>query len=211
MKYGRCPNTENYCLPNKKEKNMKKIAIFASGNGSNFQQICEFLKTKDDVVAKLLIVNKKNAYVLQRAKLLGVESHYFNREQFYNTDEVTQLLVEKGIDLVVLAGFLWLVPDNIIKAYPNRIINIHPALLPKYGGKGMYGHNVHHAVVNNKEKESGITIHYVNEQYDSGDIIFQAKCEVLPKDTAEDVASKIHLLEKEFFPTVVYNIAKSLE
>lgn len=190
---------------------MKKIAIFASGNGSNFQQICEFLKTKDDVVAKLLIVNKKNAYVLQRAKLLGVESHYFNREQFYDTDEVTQLLEEKGIDLVVLAGFLWLVPDNIIKAYPNRIINIHPALLPKYGGKGMYGHNVHHAVVNNKEKESGITIHYVNEQYDSGDIIFQAKCDVLPKDTAEDVASKIHLLEKEFFPTVVYNIAKSLE
>ena len=144
--------------------------------------------------------------MLERAKQLNVKSVYFNREDFYSSDKVVECLKENQIDFIVLAGFLWLIPDNILKEYPNKIINIHPALLPKYGGKGMHGHHVHEAVIAAKEQESGITIHYVNEKYDEGNIIFQAKCSITPEDTADSLAEKIHLLEKEHFPKVIDNL-----
>ena len=183
---------------------MKRVAVFASGSGTNFQQICEYFNQKNnDIKIELLIVNKKNAYVLERAKQLNVKSQYFNREDFYYSDRVVECLKENQIDFIVLAGFLWLIPDNILKEYPNKIINIHPALLPNYGGKGMHGHHVHEAVIAAKEQESGITIHYVNEKYDEGNIIFQAKCSITSEDTADSLAEKIHLLEKEHFPKVI--------
>lgn len=183
---------------------MKRVAVFASGSGTNFQQICEYFNQKNnDIKIELLIVNKKNAYVLERAKQLNVKSQYFNREDFYYSDRVVECLKENQIDFIVLAGFLWLIPNNILKEYPNKIINIHPALLPNYGGKGMHGHHVHEAVIAAKESESGITIHYVNEHYDEGNIIFQAKCSITPEDTADSLAEKIHLLEKEHFPKVI--------
>lgn len=186
---------------------MKRVAVFASGSGTNFQQICEYFNQKNnDIKIELLIVNKKNAYVLERAKQLNVKSQYFNREDFYYSDRVVECLKENQIDFIVLAGFLWLIPDNILKEYPNKIINIHPALLPNYGGKGMHGHHVHEAVIAAKEQESGITIHYVNEKYDEGNIIFQAKCSITPEDTADSLAEKIHLLEKEHFPKVIDNL-----
>lgn len=181
----------------------KKIAVFASGSGTNFQQICEYFAGSDKAQVDVLVVNKKNAYVRQRAKLLGVEDYCFTREDFYSTNKVLRLMREKAIDLIVLAGFLWLVPETLLTAYPKRIVNIHPALLPSYGGKGMYGHNVHKAVIAARERQSGITVHYVNEQYDRGDIIFQAKCELTARDTEETLEEKIHLLEKEFYPKVI--------
>lgn len=182
---------------------MKKIAVFASGSGTNFQQICEYFAHSDKAQVEVLVVNKKDAYVRERAKRLGVEDYYFSRQDFYSTDKVLDLMKSKAIDLIVLAGFLWLVPENLLAAYPKKIVNIHPALLPAYGGKGMYGHNVHQAVIAAKERQSGITIHYANEQYDSGDIIFQAKCELTARDTEETLEEKIHLLEKEFYPKVI--------
>lgn len=185
---------------------MKKIALFASGNGTNVQQIAEYFKNNNNVNIELIIVNKKDAYVRQRAKNLGIEDIYFNREDFYNSNKVLDILKERKIDFIVLAGFLWMVPQNILDNFPNSIINIHPALLPKYGGKGMYGHHVHEAVIANKEKESGITIHYVNIHYDEGQIIFQKKCDIMPNDTADDLAAKIHLLEKEYFPKVIESV-----
>ena len=188
---------------------MIKLALFASGNGTNVQQIAEYFKDSEDVKVELVIVNKKDAYVRQRARNLGIDEVYYDRNSFYNTNIVLEMLEKRGIDYIVLAGFLWLIPNNLIKSYNNRIINIHPALLPKYGGKGMYGYNVHKAVIENKEKESGITIHYVNERYDEGQIIFQAKCYILPNDTADDLASKIHLLEKEYFPKVIESVVVS--
>lgn len=183
---------------------MKKLALFASGNGTNVQRIAEYFKNNDKVEISLVIVNKKDAYVRERAKALGIDDIYFSRNDFYNTNNVLEELKKRDIDIIVLAGFLWLVPENLIHNY--TIINIHPALLPKFGGKGMYGHFVHEAVVDNKEKETGITIHYVNENYDDGGIIFQAKCEVLPTDTAEDIAEKIHHLEYEHFPKVIESL-----
>lgn len=185
---------------------MKKIAIFASGSGTNFQQICKYFQNNNQVKVDVLIVNKKNAYVRQRATNLGIEDFYFDREDFYESAKVLELLQARNIDLIVLAGFLWLIPQNLITAFPNKIINIHPALLPLYGGKGMYGHNVHQAVIAAREKESGITIHYVNELYDSGDIIFQAKCQLTKEDTVESLEEKIHLLEKEHYPRVIASI-----
>ena len=186
---------------------MKRLAVFASGSGTNFQQICEYFNEKNsDIKIELLVVNKANTYVVERAKQLNVKSVYFNREDFYSSEKVVECLLENQIDFIVLAGFLWLVPSNILKNYENKIINIHPALLPKYGGKGMHGHHVHQAVIAAKEQESGITIHYVNEKYDEGNIIFQAKCSITPEDTADSLAEKIHLLEKEHFPKVIDNL-----
>jgi phosphoribosylglycinamide formyltransferase-1 len=185
---------------------MKNIAIFASGSGSNAQRIIEYFDNKGVVSTKMLLCNKKDAYVLERVKLLNVPSLVFTRDDFYNSNKIIDLLKTLEIDLVVLAGFLWLLPENLVKAFPGRIINIHPALLPKYGGKGMYGHFVHEAVVANHEKESGITIHYVNEHYDKGDIIFQAKCQITAVDTPDSLAEKIHALEFEHFPKVIEKI-----
>ena len=188
---------------------MIKLALFASGNGTNVQQIAEYFADNDKVKVELIIANKKDAYVRQRAKNLGIDELYYGRDSFYNTNIVLEELEKRGIDFIILAGFLWLIPKNLLTSYNNKIINIHPALLPQYGGKGMYGHNVHKAVIANKEKESGITIHYVNEHYDQGQIIFQAKCDISPNDTADDLAAKIHELEKEHFPKVIESIVIS--
>lgn len=185
---------------------MKNIALFASGNGTNVQQIAEYFQGSKEVKVDCVVVNKKNIYVIERAKNLNIPCFYFNREDFYESNKVLNLMQERKIDYIILAGFLWLIPTNLLQAYNNKIVNIHPALLPKYGGKGMYGHHVHEAVVANKETESGITIHYANEKYDSGDIIFQARCMVEEKDSADDVAAKIHLLEKEYYPKVVERV-----
>lgn len=180
----------------------KKIAIFASGSGSNAENIINYFSENQDISFPFILCNKKDAFVHERAKKLQIPSFTFNKDQLENGDVLASLKKE-NIDFIVLAGFLLKVPENILVAYPNKIINIHPALLPKYGGKGMYGMNVHEAVVANGEKESGITIHYVNEKYDDGAIISQYKCEVLPTDTPEDVAQKVHTLEYEYFPKVI--------
>lgn len=182
---------------------MIKIAIFASGSGSNAENIATYFKDTKELQISLILTNKEDAYVVERAKKLGVPCMIFSREDFYQTNHILNTLKQNSVDFVVLAGFLWLIPENLLNAYPNKIINIHPALLPKYGGKGMYGDNVHRAVVANGEKESGITIHYVNKEYDKGDIIFQAKCLVEPTDSPEMVASKVHELEYQHFPKVI--------
>ena len=181
---------------------MKRIAILASGSGTNAENIIKYFKDNTLISVVKVLSNKKDAKVLERAERLNINCMNFSRADFFTSDKILKFLKE-NVDFIVLAGFLWKIPDNIIEAFPNKIINIHPALLPKYGGKGMYGMYVHEAVVKNKESESGITIHYVNENYDEGAIIFQAKCEVKASDTAEDVATKIHELEMEHFPKVV--------
>ena len=159
---------------------------------------------------KIVFCNKPDAYVLERAKRLNVLTFVFGRDEFYHSDLVLNELNRLGIDLVVLAGFLWKVPDAIIDTYQNRVINIHPALLPSYGGKGMYGMKVHEAVIAAGEKESGITIHYVNNHYDEGAAIFQAKCEIVPEDTPETLATKVHALEYEYFPRVIKDVLEKI-
>jgi len=186
----------------------KRIAIFASGSGTNAQNIIEYFADNKDVVVDSLWANKPDAYALVRARNFGIETFIFNREQFYDNSQINSTLNERKVDLIVLAGFLWLIPDYLIRNF--TIINIHPALLPKYGGKGMYGMKVHEAVVENHEKETGITIHYVNENYDEGTIIFQATCLVLPGDTPEQVAGKVHDLEYKHFPAIVENVLAKL-
>lgn len=189
---------------------MKSIAIFASGSGSNAENlITHFHKTQCARVS-VVLSNNPTAFVLERAKRLEVPSVLFSRTDFYQSESVLSILKEYKVDYIVLAGFLWLLPSNLIAAYPNRIVNIHPALLPKYGGKGMFGENVHKAVVANGETESGITIHYVNEHYDSGNIIFQAKCSLEQGETADSLAEKIHTLEFEHFPKVVESLLNKI-
>ena len=180
-----------------------RLAILGSGNGTNAQQISEYFADRSDVEVACIIYNKRDAYIARRAENLGIEARYFGRADFYDNGRVLEYLRSKQIDWVILAGFLWLVPEAMLEAYPNRIINIHPALLPKYGGKGMYGHHVHEAVVAAGERESGITIHIVDRHYDRGTTLFQARCTVTPDDTPDSVAAKIHLLEKEHFPRVI--------
>lgn len=180
---------------------MKKIAIFASGSGTNAENIALYFNDKENLNIKCIYSNKSDAFVLERAKKLKIPTLVFSRSDFYESDFVFNHLKSLNIDLIVLAGFLWLIPKKLTENF--TIINIHPALLPKYGGKGMYGERVHKEVVKNNEKESGITIHYVNENYDEGDIIFQAKCDVLPDDNYDDVARKVHALEYEHFPKVI--------
>ena len=182
---------------------MKKIVVFASGSGSNAERIATYFAEKGSAKVCLILCNNPQAGVLARAKRLEIPSLVFDRQAFYKTNVVLDVLATQQPDLIVLAGFLWKVPENLIAAYPNCILNIHPSLLPKYGGKGMYGTHVHQAVVANGEKESGITIHFVNEHYDEGNILFQAKTQVLPTDTADSLAEKIHLLEYEHFPKVI--------
>lgn len=190
---------------------MKKIAIFASGSGSNAENIIRFFENDPRNRVSLILCNKPDAYVLDRAKRLGVPSFVFNREQFYHSDLILDKLKAEAVDLIVLAGFLWKVPANLLAAYPDRIINIHPALLPKFGGKGMYGERVHEAVIAAGEKESGITIHHVNDRYDEGSAIFQATCPVLPDDTPDTLAAKVHALEYAHFPRVIKEFADSLQ
>lgn len=181
---------------------MKKIVIFASGSGSNAENIVTYFSKDKNISFPCILSNKEEAFVKVRAEKLGVPFKYFTKEEWKNGD-ILRFLQEIEPDLIVLAGFLLRVPEEIISAFPEKIINIHPSLLPKHGGKGMYGMHVHEAVVANGDKESGITIHYVNENLDEGAIIFQTKCEVLPTDTPEDVAGKVHELEYKFFPEVI--------
>lgn len=181
---------------------MKRLAIFVSGGGTNLQRIAEFFAPNPDVEIVCVVSNNKDAYANQRAKNLGIPLLLVDNTCF-NDEKFIERMKSLDLDLIVLAGFLWLIPQKLIEAFPNKIINIHPALLPKYGGKGFYGHHVHEAVVAAHEKESGITIHYVNEKYDSGDIIFQKTVALTPADTPDDVAAKIHVLEQENFPVVI--------
>jgi len=189
---------------------MKNIVVFASGSGSNAENLANHFKHSIDVSLSHIYTNKGDAYVVERARKLDIACTIFKKEDFYNSDLIVEKLQADKTDLIVLAGFLLKVPENLVKAFPQRIINIHPALLPKYGGKGMYGRHVHEAVVANGEKESGITIHYVNEHYDEGNIIFQAKCSINEQDTAEEVAKKVHELEYQYYPQVVENVLSGL-
>ncbi|WP_421808463.1 phosphoribosylglycinamide formyltransferase [Flagellimonas sp.] len=185
---------------------MKRIVIFASGSGSNAENIISFFSEKHQAEVVAVLTNKSSAKVLERCDRLGVPGFYFNKPAFRESDAVLRLLKGLEIDLIVLAGFLWKIPTHLIEAFPDRIINIHPALLPKYGGKGMYGDRVHQAVKDNQEAETGITIHYVNENYDEGAIIFQAKTKIDTSDTPETIAQKVHQLEYEHFPKVIEKV-----
>ena len=185
---------------------MKNIAIFASGNGSNAEQISRYFIQNPVAKVKLILTNNPNAGVIERAERLGIISVIFDRNTFYFSDEIINTLKENQVDLIVLAGFLWLVPNNILQEFKGRIVNIHPALLPKYGGKGMYGNYVHQAVIAAGDKKSGITIHYVNEKYDDGQIIFQAEVDLSKNETPESLAQKIHHLEYENFPVFIEKI-----
>ena len=187
---------------------MIRIVILASGSGTNAENIITYFKGSKLISVVQVLSNKKNAKVLERANRLKVSGVSFDKVDFYTSDKVLKLL-KSTADYIILAGFLWKIPNKIIEAFPNKILNIHPALLPKYGGKGMYGMHVHEAVVKNKEGKSGITIHYVNEHYDEGAIIFQEYFDVLPTDSAEDVAKKVHILEYEHFPKIIESVIKS--
>lgn len=190
---------------------VKKIAILASGSGSNAENIANYFNGSNYAEVSFIIANNPEAYVIERAKRLGIECAVVTKAQFMEADEIIAMLQERSIDFVVLAGFLLLVPAKLIRAYPGRIVNIHPALLPKHGGKGMYGDRVHKAVVESGDTESGITIHLIDEQYDKGTTFFQAKCPVLPTDTPDDVAAKVHALEYEHFPHVIEEILHTLD
>ncbi|WP_346316802.1 phosphoribosylglycinamide formyltransferase [Chitinophaga sp. YIM B06452] len=182
---------------------MKNIAIFASGAGTNAQKIIDHFKGSSLARVSLIVSNKAEAGIFKIAEREQIPAVLIDKEQFFRGDTYVKLLQENNIDLVVLAGFLWKVPVNIVQAFPGRIINIHPALLPKYGGKGMYGHFVHEAVLAAGDAESGITIHYVNEQYDDGGVILQERCAVSPGDTPETLAKKVQALEHRWFPLIV--------
>lgn len=182
---------------------MKRLAIFASGTGSNAKRLIDYFSENKDISVALLISNRKEAGALEIGRKSGIPAINFTKEEFYNSSTVIDKLIAENIGFIVLAGFLIKVPDNILKAYENKIINIHPALLPEFGGKGMYGLKVHKAVIESGKSESGITIHLVNEHYDEGRILFQAKCLVLENDTAEILAARVQELEHKHFAEVV--------
>ena len=190
---------------------MANIAIFASGTGTNARKIIEYFKENANIHVALVVSNKATAPVLDIAGEYGIDKMVAGRRSFYETEELLQALREKDISLIVLAGFLWLIPDYLVRAYEKRMVNIHPALLPKYGGKGMYGMHVHRAVKAAGDKVSGITIHYVNEHYDEGGVIFQASCPVRPEDEPEDIARKVQQLEHKHFAPVVEQIVLNLK
>ena len=181
---------------------MKRVIILASGAGSNAENIINYFQNSTEISVVKVLCNKKEAGVFKRCKKLNKDCEWFSREDFFKKNTILDKLIEQT-DFIVLAGFLWKIPEAIVKAFPNRIINIHPALLPNYGGKGMYGMRVHQAVKNNCDKETGITIHYVNEHYDKGAIIFQIKTKLEISDSPEDIAQKIHTLEYEYFPKII--------
>ncbi len=187
---------------------MLRIAVFASGNGTNAENLITYFQKSDLARIVLVLSNNKDAKVLDRAKRLNVNTLDFTREEFYKTNDIVDTILKK-VDFVILAGFLWRIPESLIEMFPNRIVNIHPALLPKYGGKGMYGMRVHEAVKDNCEKETGISIHYVNEQYDEGGIIFQKKITISPQDSPEQIAGRIHKLEYKYFPIVIGNLLRA--
>lgn len=187
----------------------RNIAIFASGSGSNAENIIRYLKNNHLLAVQLVVSNKIDALVLERAQRLNVPSAVFSKKEWESGEEILALLADYRIDFIVLAGFLLRIPDSLLRGYPDKIINIHPSLLPKFGGKGMYGDKVHEAVVASGETESGITIHYINEHYDEGGVIFQTTCPVLPTDTAADVAAKVHALEYAHYPRIIEEVFRS--
>jgi phosphoribosylglycinamide formyltransferase 1 len=192
----------NIFLATQRYKQMIRLAIFASGEGSNAQRFINYFKGRNDISVSLIVSGNPKAKVIERAIDAGIPHLIIEKDSFYQTNEVIAILKQK-VDFIVLAGFMWMVPINLIKTFSGKIVNIHPALLPKYGGKGMYGSNVHKAVIANKEKKSGITVHYVNEQYDEGKIIYQAECKVEDLDTPETLANRVHALEHEHYPVIV--------
>ena len=185
--------------------NMKRISIFVSGNGTNLQRIAEYFKGNPEVEIVNVVCNNPEAYAIQRAQNLGIPVKMITRSEF-KSPEFTEEMADLHLDLIVLAGFLWKIPSGLIQAYPKRIINIHPALLPKYGGKGFYGEHVHEAVVAAKEAFSGITVHYVNEIYDNGEFIMQAYVALDEKETPDSLAAKIHQLEQAYFPVAIEQV-----
>ena len=190
---------------------MKNIAVFASGSGTNAQNIAEYFMATGDIRVSMILANKPDAFVLERAKNLGIPSLVFTRKEFYESEIILDNLRRNKIDFIVLAGFLWLIPDYLLKAFSRKIINIHPALLPKYGGKGMYGNKVHQAVIMSGDQQTGITIHYVNDHYDEGEIIFQDSFEIQPDDTAESIAQRVHKLEYKHFPRVIEETIRKMD
>lgn len=184
----------------------KNIAIFASGSGTNAENIINYFRNNPRISINLIVTNREDAFVRERAKRLEVDSYVIKKEAWKDQNLVNDLLSKYNIDYIILAGFLLRVPQYILDKYHNRVINIHPALLPKFGGKGMYGDNVHKAVIDSKDEESGITIHFCNENYDEGNIIFQAKCPISPNDTFEVVAQKVHQLEYKYFPVIIEQV-----
>ena len=193
-----------------KYQKMKYISILASGAGTNAENIIRYFSNDKKAKVTLVLSNKPQAKVLERAAALGVDSFFFDRTQFYETGEVLMMLNRKKTDLLVLAGFLWFVPADVTEAFRGRIVNIHPALLPDFGGRGMYGDRVHRAVLDAGRSESGITIHYVNEHYDAGDIIFHARCPVLPDDDVDSLAARVHELEYRHYPAVISRLVDGL-
>lgn len=187
------------------------IAIFASGSGSNARKIMEYFQSSGVGRVVVVVCNRKNAGVIGIAAEFGVPVQMIDRNLFYESEHLLDVLENYRTDFIALAGFLWLIPGYLIKAYPDRIVNIHPALLPKYGGHGMYGHHVHEAVKAAGEQESGPTIHYVNEHYDEGDIIFQTSCQLNPEDTPDDIARKVLALEHKYYPRIIEEVLLNLK
>lgn len=208
--FGRFKPRKNYFSANI-QRNVKQIAIFASGEGTNAENIIRYFQNSNDIAIKIVLSDRKDAPVLTRAQKLNIPTLSFTNQEFHKTDEILNLLKELKIDLIVLAGFLKLVPEKIIKEFSGKIINIHPALLPKYGGKGMYGMKVHQAVYNAKEKETGITIHQVNEKFDDGEIIFQKKIPIDSTDSPELISQRVRKLELEFYPVVIEKFCSQID
>lgn len=185
---------------------MLNIAIFASGSGSNARRIMEHFQHSTVARVALLISNKRNAGALSIAQEFQIPTQVIDRQSFYETETLLGILRAEKVGIIALAGFLWLIPDYLVLEFPRRILNIHPALLPKFGGKGMYGHHVHEAVKAAGERESGMTIHFVNERYDEGDVVFQARCKIAPEDSPEQIAQKVLELEHQYYPKVLEQV-----
>ena len=187
----------------------KKLAIFASGAGSNTENICNYFAKHSDIEVVFVCTNKPGAFIVKRAEKLNIPVVFITKAELNNFDDLHKKLKNAKVDIIILAGFLLKLPAIMVKKYPNRILNIHPSLLPKYGGRGMYGDNVHKAVLENEETESGISIHFVNQNYDEGKIILQEKCSVSANETLETLTAKIHQLEQKYFPLTIEKVLKN--
>jgi len=187
----------------------KKLAIFASGSGSNAENICNYFASHSDILVVLICTNKRDAFIVKRAEKLNIPVIFITKTELTNFDDLHKKLQNTKVDFIILAGFLLKLPTIMVEKYPNRILNIHPSLLPKYGGRGMYGNAVHKAVLGNKETESGISIHFVNQNYDKGELILQEKCSVSANETLETLTAKIHQLEQKYFPLTIEKALKN--